>query len=173
MDSLQEKQSQLEGLYNECFKKIANYAFARIGDTTEAEDIASDVFIKALDALKTYQDRGIPMRSWLFKIAHNLVVDHLARKGKQKVVPLDTATDIPEEDDPVNTAETNLEMERVNRAMSNLTEEQREVVNLRFFSGLSSKEVASLMNKKDGAVRQMQFEALAKLRNALNQGNSK
>ena len=172
MDSLKEKQSQLEGLYAEYFVKIARYAYARIGDRTEAEDIAGEVFIKALDALKSYQDRGLPMQAWLFKIAHNLVVDHLARKSKQKAIPLETV-EIIEKGDPVSIAETNLEMERVNKAMQDLTEEQREVVNLRFFGGLSSKEVADLLNKKDGAVRQMQSAALEKLRNILNEDRSR
>jgi len=171
MDSLKEKQSRLEGLYNEYFVKIARYAYARIGDRTEAEDIACEVFVRALDSLKSYQERGLPMQAWLFKIAHNLVVDHLSRKSKQKSIPLETV-EIMEKGDPVITAETNLEMERVKKAMQDLTEEQREVVNLRFFGGLTSKEVADLLNKKDGAIRQMQSAALEKLRSILNENRS-
>jgi RNA polymerase sigma-70 factor, ECF subfamily len=171
MDTLKEKQSKLEGLYNEYFKKISRYACVRIGDSSEAEDIAGEVFIKALDSLKTYQDRGLPMQAWLFKIAHNLVVDCLTRRTKSSALPLEVAK-VAEEDDPVSTAETNFEMERVNRAMQELTPDQREVVTLRFFGGLSSKEVAGVLNKKDGAVREMQSAALEKLRNILNTNRS-
>jgi RNA polymerase sigma-70 factor (ECF subfamily) len=168
MDNLREKQTQLEGLYNDYFKKIARYAYVRIGDKVEAEDIAGEVFLKALDSLKTYQERGLPMQAWLFKIAHNLVVDRLAKQSKHKSVPLEMV-EIAEKGDPVSKAEINLEMERVTEAMKNLTEDQRTVVSLRFLGGLSSKEVAQLLNKNDGAVRQMQCEALEKLRNILNE----
>jgi RNA polymerase sigma-70 factor, ECF subfamily len=171
MDDLKQKQLKLEGLYNEYFRKIARYAYARVGDSSEAEDIASEVFIKALDSLKTYQERGLPMQAWLFKIAHNLVVDCLTRKSKRSVLPLDTV-EVAEEDDPVRTAETNFELVRVKRAMQELTFDQQEVVTLRFFSGLSSKEVAEILNKKDGAVREMQSAALEKLRNILNADGS-
>jgi RNA polymerase sigma-70 factor, ECF subfamily len=171
MDDLKQKQSKLEGLYNEYFRKIARYAYARVGDSSEAEDIASEVFIKALDSLKTYQERGLPVQAWLFKIAHNLVVDYLTRKSKRSALPLEIVK-VADEDDPVSTAENNFEMDRVKRAMQELTLDQQEVVTLRFFSGLSSKEVAGILNKKDGAVREMQSAALEKLRNILNADGS-
>jgi RNA polymerase sigma-70 factor, ECF subfamily len=167
MDNLKEKRTQLESLYKEYFKKIARYAYARIGDKIEAEDIAGEVFLRALDSLKTYQERGLPMQAWLFKIAHNLVVDCLTKKSKNKIVPLETY-ELPEKSDPVLSAETNLEIIRVKKAMQDLTEDQREVVYLRFFGGLSSKEVAGLLKKNDGAIREMQSAALEKLRNILN-----
>jgi RNA polymerase sigma-70 factor (ECF subfamily) len=70
-------------------------------------------------------------------------------------------------EDPATVAETNLEMERVREAMERLTPEQREVVRLRFFGGLSSKEVGAILHKSDGAVREMQRSAIEKLRTLL------
>ncbi len=162
-----ENEACLSGLYDEYYDRIARYAFVRIGNTADAEDIASEVFLKALDSIDRYQDRGLPMQAWLFKIAHNLVVDYLRNKSKKSTLPLDTIK-IAGETDPAEKAEINLEMERVHTAMQSLTEEQREVVRLRFFGGLSSREVGELLNKNDGAVREMQRAAMEKLRKLMN-----
>lgn len=165
-NKFQSNEERLAGLYEEYYDKIARYVYVRIGDRTEAEDIAGEVFLKALDSLKNYQERGIPMPVWLFRIAHNLVVDHLRRVTKFKRVPLEDV-EIVHDADPQAAAERNIEMEMVNKAMSSLTEEQREVIRLRFFGGLSSREVGNLLNKSDGAVREMQRAALEKLRNII------
>ena len=159
-------EAKLVSLYEEYYDKIARYAYVRIGDRTEAEDIAEEVFLKALQSLKSYKERGIPMQAWLFRIAHNLVVDHLRKTTKRRTVPIDTvqiATDV----DPVITTEKNIEVERVTKAMEQLTKEQREVLGLRFFGGLTSKEAGSILNKRDGTVREMQRAAMEKLRGLL------
>jgi RNA polymerase sigma-70 factor (ECF subfamily) len=159
-------EARLASLYEEYYDKIARYAYVHIGNRTEAEDIAGDVFLKALESLGSYQERGIPMQAWLFRIAHNLVVDHLRKTTKRRTVPIETvqiATDV----DPVTTAEKNIEVERVTKAMEQLTKEQREVLGLRFFGGLTSKEAGSILNKRDGTVREMQRAAMEKLRKLL------
>jgi len=160
------KESKLAGLYEEYYDKIARYAYVRIGNRTEAEDIAGEVFLKALESLESYKERGIPMQAWLFKIAHNLVVDHLRKTTKHKTVPIDTVQ-VEANTNSVALAEKNIEFERVNKAMEQLTQEQREVLGLRFFSGLTSKEAGSILNKSDGAVREMQRAAVEKLRRLL------
>jgi RNA polymerase sigma-70 factor (ECF subfamily) len=156
----------LADLYEEYYDKIAHYAYVRIGDKAEAEDIAGEVFLKALESLKSYEERGIPMQAWLFRIAHNLVVDYFRKTAKRKTVPIDTVQ-IEADDDPVTTAERNIEFERVNKAMEQLTQEQREVLGLRFLGGLTSKEAGQILNKRDGAVREMQRAAMEKLRKLL------
>jgi len=159
-------EAKLTSLYEEYYDKIARYAYVHIGNRTDAEDIAGEVFLKALESLKSYQERGVPMQAWLFRIAHNLVVDHLRQTGKRKTVPIDTVQ-VEADTNPVTTAEKNIELERVTKAMEQLTREQREVLRLRFFGGLTSKETGSILNKGDGAVREMQRAAIEKLRNIL------
>jgi RNA polymerase sigma-70 factor (ECF subfamily) len=97
-----------------------------------------------------------------------MVVDHLRRATKYKTIPIETV-EIKDEGDPQKTAETNIEMERVAIAMQQLTDEQKEVIRLRFFGGLSSREVSGMLNKSDGAVREMQRAALEKLRGLLGE----
>jgi RNA polymerase sigma-70 factor (ECF subfamily) len=156
-------EAELAGLYEEYYDKIAHYASVRIGNKADAEDIAGDVFLKALESLGSYEHRGIPMQAWLFKIAHNLVVDYLRKKSKRKTVDLDSVT-IKSNESPEKVAEVNIEIERVKKAMEQLTSEQKEVLSLRFFGELTSKETATIMEKSDGAVREMQRAATSKLR---------
>jgi RNA polymerase sigma-70 factor, ECF subfamily len=165
---LKEQQGKLASLFEEHYDRIARYIYVRIGDRAEAEDLASDVFVKALESLGKYQERGIPMQAWLYKIAHNLVVDHLRKTTKYKLLPIEEV-EIKDDADPVNAAEINIEMVRVKIAMQELTESQREVLQLRFFSGLTSQEVSLILNKSDGAVREMQSAALEKLRQLLGE----
>ncbi len=159
-------EATLASLYEEYYDKIAHYAYVRIGDKAEAEDIAGEVFLKALESLKSYKERGVPMQAWLFRIAHNLVVDYFRKATKRKTVPIDTVQ-VESGENPVTVAEKNIEMERVNKAMEQLTREQREVLGLRFLGGLSSKEAGGILNKSDGAVREAQRAAIEKLRKLL------
>lgn len=165
-DEIEYKESMLSSLYEEYYDKIARYAFVRIGNKAEAEDIAGEVFLKALKSLKSYKERGIPMQAWLFRIAHNLVVDYFRKYEKHMTVPIDEMQ-IESEINPAATAERNLEIERVKKAMVQLTNEQQEVIRLRFFGELTSKEAGQLLNKSHGAVREMQRAAVEKLRNLL------
>jgi len=164
-----EKENRLAILYDEYFDRIARYIYVRLGDRNEAENLAGEVFLKALESLKSYKERGIPMQAWLFRIAHNVLVDHLQKRGRIATVPINGVS-IAAGEDPAATAEKNMEMERVNKAMQKLTPEQREVVRLRFFGALSSKEVGIILRKSDGAVREMQRAAVEKLRRLLTGG---
>jgi RNA polymerase sigma-70 factor (ECF subfamily) len=166
IDGLRDKENRLASLYDEYFERIARYIYVRLGDRSEAEDLAGEVFVKALQSLKSYEERGIPMQAWLFRIAHNVSVDSLRRRGKMATIPIDGVT-VEAREDPAATAEKSMEMERVGEAMEKLTPEQREVVRLRFFGGLSSREVGAVMKKSDGAVREMQRAAVDKLRRLL------
>ena len=166
LDERKRKENMLSGLYQEHYDKIARYAYVRIGNKAEAEDVAGEVFLRALKSLDTYQQHDIPMRAWLYKIAHNLVIDYSRKMAKRKTVPID---DLPlvSKENPEATAEKNVEIERVKKAMKFLTDAQREVLNLRIFGGLTSREAGQILKKGDGAVREMQRAAIEKLRAVL------
>ena len=166
-DEQREKEDRLASLYDEYFDRIARYIYTRLGDKNEAENLAGDVFLKALESLKSYKERGIPMQAWLFRIAHNVLVDHLRKRGRITTVSIENVL-LASSEDPASIAEKSIEMERVNIAMQKLTPEQREVIQLRFFGDLSSKEVGAVLRKSDGAVREMQSAAIEKLRGILS-----
>jgi len=124
--------------------------------------------LKALQSVNAYKKRGIPMRAWLFKIAHNLVVDYLRRAAKRKTVPIDTVQVVAEEN-PQAVVETKMELERVTKALDQLTQAQRQVIELRFFGELTSDEAGQVLNKSSGAVREMQSAAIKQLRKLLGE----
>ena len=159
-------ETKLAGLYSEYYDKIARYASVHIGNRADAEDIAGEVFLKALESLGSYEERGIPMQAWLFKIAHNKVVDYSRKMSKRKTVDIDGVT-IESGSGPEKIAEIRIEFDKVKRAMEELTREQREVLSLRFYGGFTSKETAMILGKTDGAAREMQRAAVEKLRKLL------
>jgi RNA polymerase sigma-70 factor (ECF subfamily) len=162
-DTRRSLEAELAGLYTEYYDKITRYASVHIGDKVDAEDIAGDVFLKALESLGSYEKRGIPLQAWLFKIAHNLIVDYLRKMSKRKAVDIDSVI-VRSSESLESIVEVNIEVERVKKAMEQLTREQKEVISLRFFGELTSKETAAIMGKSDGAVREMQRAATSKLR---------
>ena len=153
----------LTNLYEEYYDRIVRYIFVRISDQTEAEDLAGEVFLKALKSLNSYRGRGEQMHVWLFKIARNTVVDHVRKMSKRKTVALGEL-EIRDELSVEETVETKLQVERLSKALRQLTPSQREVIGLRFFAGLSSAEVGEILGKSGGAVREMQRAAIEKLR---------
>jgi len=159
------KEECLTSLFDSCYPRLARYAYARLGNPTDAEDIAAEVFVRAFEALDSFRERGLPMEAWLFRIAHNLIVDRYRRNSRfQRSEEVEVESN---GEDPITIAEQRILMSDVRRAMQRLTPDQREVVRLRFFGGLSSKETAQVMGKKDGSVREMQRAALEKLRGLL------
>jgi len=164
---IRKKEGALASLYEECYGKVTRYIFARIGNQQEAEDLASETFVRALKSLDSYQERGLPMEAWVFKIAHNLVVDYLRKVSRRQMVTLDEVS-IPDSANLEETAEFNIELERLSKALEHLSPTRREVIGLRFFAGLSAIEAGKILGKKPAAVRQMQSAAIRSLRAILD-----
>jgi RNA polymerase sigma-70 factor (ECF subfamily) len=150
-------------LYQEYYDRIVRYIFVRIGDQGEAENLAGDVFLKALKSLNSFHGHGEQIRGWLFKIAHNLMVDYLRKVSKQKYVSIDDL-EISDKSSIEEALEKEFEVERLSKALKHLTPAQCEVIGLRYFAGLSSDEVGKILGKSSGAIRQMQWAAVEALR---------
>lgn len=160
------------GLYERYVDRIFRYISYKVADRALAEDLTSQTFLKAWDAIGDYEWRNHPFGAWLFRIAHNLVVDH--HRSKREVVTLDDASRQLEhkasqdEIRPERMLAELISSARVRSAIERLTEEQQQVLILRFFEGLSTGEVAELMGKRRGAIRGLQFRALSALRDLLH-----
>jgi RNA polymerase sigma-70 factor (ECF subfamily) len=165
------KEAQLAALYESYYDRISRYAFVRLGNQADAEELAGEVFLRALESLDSYKERGVPMQAWLFRIAHNLIVDHYRKVKNQKTVSIDTVS-IKAGSDPEKQAMIEFEITRVKRALSRLTESQRKVIELRFFGGLTSEEAGQVLKKRPGAVRELQSAAVKTLRSLLNEEQS-
>ena len=159
-------------LYQRYVEKIYRYIYFKVGGRDETEDLTSQTFLKAWDAIGDYEWRNHPFGAWLFRIAHNLVVDY--HRAKKETVGLDDATPQLEGRTskdalrPEQVLGEMITMERVRRAIGRLTEEQQQVLILRFFDELSTGEVATIMGKNSGAIRGLQFRALSALRDLLH-----
>ena len=153
-------------LYENYFDKIYRYVVLKIGSKTEAEDVTQQVFLNALQSISSFKWKGRPFSAWLFRIAHNQIVDYLRKKTRQATVPLDESL-ASASSNPGLAAEHSLDVEQLLSATRQLTEAQREVISLRFSSELSIAQVAKIMGKSQGAVKALQHSAIVALRKAL------
>ena len=158
-------------IYETYFTRIYRYVFLRVRGQMEAEDLTQQVFMNALNSISSYRWKGAPFSSWLFRIAHNQVVDHQRRASRIQTITLEAPVcDIGP--DPVDVVEQEMDVDRVRVAIGDLTQLQQEVISLRFAGGLSTRETAKIMRKKEGAVKALQHSALVALRRALSEGRN-
>ncbi len=162
-------QNAFAQIYEEYFDRIYRYIAVRLGDRTEAEDLTEQVFLNTLESIGSFKWKGTPFSAWLFRIAHNQVVDYHRKMSKRQNLPLDDAI-VDGGMDTASAAELNLKMGELKIAIGKLTDLQRQVVLLRFTSDLSITETAKSMGKSDGAVKALQHSAVAALRKALSGG---
>ncbi len=152
-------------IYDTHYRKLYRYCYVRTGSEATAADLASKVYLKALEGIDRYQYRGRPLLAWLYRIAHNVVVDHL-RAHKREAKALERASSLREPNDPGPASQV-AEREDLRAALQHLTEEQRQVVVLRYYVDLSTKEIAHTMERTERAVYSLEVRALAALRRVL------
>ena len=154
---------QIFDLYH---RPVHRFIVARTHSPADAEDLTQLVFLKALEALPRYEARGIPFGGWLFRLARNAVIDHA--RTRREHADLDAVMERPgTEPEPGSGILAREETEAIEQALAALTDEQREAIELRFFAGLSAREAAVVMGKREGTVRGLQFRAIAALRRQL------
>ncbi|MFQ5934035.1 MAG: sigma-70 family RNA polymerase sigma factor, partial [Dehalococcoidia bacterium] len=125
--------------------------------------LTEEVFLKALEAIGSFEWRGISIAAWLFRIAHNVVVDHLRRISKRQTMPIEES--VPSAGPtPHERASINITMDRLKKALGRLTQAQQQVLSLRLAGGLSIAETARVMGKTEGAVKASQHSALIAIR---------
>ena len=155
-------------IYETYFDRVFRYVVVRVGNTAEAEDITQDVFLRALDSIRSFQWRGVPFSAWLFRIAHNLLTDRLRSRGRHEEIALDDEMPLADtRQDPSAFVEIKISVEQMLVSMQNLTDAQRQVLALRFGSGLSITETAEAMKKNEGAIKALQHSAVQALRRHL------
>lgn len=158
--------AQLYGCYVD---KIFKYVYGKIGKVTEAEDLTAQVFMKAWQAIGRYRRTEYPFSAWLFRIAHNLVVDYF-RTQKETLSIERLPFEIDAGTDSLDTvAQRTLTAADLRKAIAQLTEAQREVIVLKFLEGYSTEETARIICKDEGAVRALQHRALLALKRACNE----
>jgi RNA polymerase sigma-70 factor (ECF subfamily) len=150
-------------LYACYVERITRYVYFRVTDHQLAEDITSRIFIKMLEKLKTYQAGQSPVIAWLYRMAHNAVIDHY--RLKRTFISLEDVNqaEVRHEDGIDEKLDLQVKSQQLRAALQVLTEEQQRVLILRFIDGLSTREIARQLGKQQGAVRGLQMRALQKL----------
>ncbi|HEX6032355.1 MAG TPA: RNA polymerase sigma factor [Tepidiformaceae bacterium] len=156
-----------EQIYNLLADELYAFIRGQCHNETVAEDIMANVFLKAWRSIGRYNAGSDRFRRWIFAIARNEVRDHW--RSTQRTLPF-LDIDIGEETDAPDGADPEEARRQVAKAMSILTEEQRQVVVLRYFSNKSHEEIAAIMGKREGAVRALLLRALRRMRKAMADG---
>ncbi len=157
-------------LYERFYDQIFRYVSFKTGNPSDAEDITAEVFVRMIESIHRFKWQGYPFSAWLFRIAHNLVVDYYRKRSRKQMTSLDSVS--PTLKAAAFDADAQMDMEltlgEVSKAMEGLTALQREVITLRFGAGLSVAETARAVGRKDNAVKALQHAGLKKLRRVLN-----
>lgn len=153
------------------YEDIYTYFYYRTSDPADAQDLTNDVFLRMIEAIRSFEPARGTFRAWLFGIAHHRLVDYRRRRAVREHEPLTEALANPD-DHPNMQAEAWLTRERLRRALHRLTEDQRQVIILKFIEGLSNAEVANILGKSEGAINALQYRALHALRQILQSEDS-
>ena len=153
-------------LYDRYVDAVYRYVFYRVRNEAEAEDVTSDVFMRALRAIPKYEPRQAFL-AWLYRIARNAVIDRSRRQGARQQVSFEDALAHPNADQVVNPdagllAGSDASVVRV--AMQQLTPLQQEILVLRYVEGYDTRTISKLVGKRDGTIRGIEFRALSALR---------
>jgi len=153
-------------LYDSFVDSVYRYLLYRVREPSDAEDLTSEVFTRAFANIHRYRWQGKSFLAWLYTIARNAVTDR--RRRERPMVDLDTAFGVAEEGPTAHDRAVHGEQVQALRgAVKHLTSEQQQVLSLRFEANLSSRQVAKLLGKNEGAIRALQFRALGRLRKIL------
>jgi RNA polymerase sigma-70 factor, ECF subfamily len=154
-------------LYETHAPRLYRYFLPRVsGHAQIAEDLTEEVFVRVLERFTQYEDRGLPFGAWLFRIAHNLLIDSRRRAPRQPHVGLDECEEI---DSPaaLGSLDQALDHHELVQAMTRLTAEQQRVIRLRFLEGMTIADTAHTMTKTEESVKKLQARALHAMRRML------
>ncbi|HID33577.1 MAG TPA: sigma-70 family RNA polymerase sigma factor [Anaerolineae bacterium] len=157
-------------LYDLYAPKIQSFIYHRTSDPFVTEDLTAQVFLRVLEAMRGGKEWHTSFSGWIYRIAHNLIVDYYRKRSQSTYTNIDDAPHLPAgEGDPYRLTAAKLDRDALLRAINQLTDEQAQVITLRFLEGYSIAEVARLMNKSEGAIKALQFRGMVALRRILTQ----
>jgi RNA polymerase sigma-70 factor, ECF subfamily len=159
----------LEELYLLHFDRIYSYLHMSVGNRHDAEDLTTQTFVKMLESIKRFRWRSAPFSAWLFRIAHNLAMDHF--RASRRWQPEEEVPEPPGEEEP--SAETQalhaIGRQSMLELIENLSHEQQQVLTLKFVFNFPNGEVATILGKTEGAIKSLQHRALVSLQKQVAQ----
>jgi RNA polymerase sigma-70 factor, ECF subfamily len=165
----QGEREALEDLYLIHFDRIYSYLHMSVGNRHDAEDLTTQVFLKMLESIRKFRWRSAPFSAWLFRIAHNLAMDHF--RATKRWQPEEN---VPEAEPPAESAAEEEALESIGRQsmlelIQNLSHEQQQVLTLKFVFNFSNADAATILGKTEGAIKSLQHRALASLQRQMSQ----
>ena len=160
IEAAQADPARFVDLYERYFHRVYAYAIRRTASRAEAEDITSEVFERALVNLPKFEWRGVPLVAWLFRIAANAMAD---RRQQIERNSTDPPPDVPDSRESEEIERRAMLFQLVER----LPEVQRQVIEMRFVDQKTIREIASALDRSEGAVKQLQLRALENLRKSM------
>jgi len=159
----QGEREALEELYLLHFDRIYSYLHMSVGNRHDAEDLTTQTFLKMLEAIGRFRWQSAPFSAWLFRIAHNLAMDHF--RASRRWQPEE---EVPEPEDATESSAEEAALESIGRRsmlelIENLSHEQKQVLTLKFVFNFSNGEAAAILGKTEGAVKSLQHRALVSL----------
>jgi RNA polymerase sigma-70 factor (ECF subfamily) len=152
-------------LYEQYVERIFNYVYYRTGNQHDAEDLTARVFFRAMRRIPQYQERGLPVSAWLYRIAHNLVANWHRDRGRRPEISLDEGfASIPHSEHPEVTLLYLEEQDRLLQMIRQLPPERQQLIILKFVEHLSNAEIGQIMGKTEGAVKSLYHRTLLSLR---------
>jgi RNA polymerase sigma-70 factor (ECF subfamily) len=148
--------------YEESYPMIYNYIYYRVLHRETAEDLTGDVFCKALTFADSFDRRKAAYKTWLFTIAHNTVANHY--RNRKRELPLDDFEGVAADTGVEDTVDANEDFRRLHELLKTLPEREREVIALRYWGGLTHKEIGALIGLREKSVSSMMSRLMAKLK---------
>jgi RNA polymerase sigma-70 factor (ECF subfamily) len=164
-------EESLAQVYDEYAPAMYRYAYRLTGHRETAEEVVSDTFHRFLVSLKNGGGPQSNLSAWLYRVAHNVVIDRWRRRSVQEETPLDEASGISTMDHSLERVARLENVERIRGALRLLTPLQQQVVVLRFLEGMSYREVADVIERDINAVKALQHRAVNSLRRILGEGD--
>jgi len=161
----------VEELYLIHFDRIYSYLHVSVGNRHDAEDLTTQTFLKMLEKIGSFRWQSAPFSAWLFRIAHNLAMDHF--RSRRRWQPEDEVPEPPGEEEPSAelTAMKTIGRESMLKLIERLSPEQQQVLTLKFVFNLPNAEVAAILDKTEGAIKSLQHRALVSLEKQIQQGS--
>ncbi len=159
-----------EELYEHFFPRVYNFIYARLKNSSDADDVTSITFTKMNENLENYNRSKAAFSTWLFRIALNSIIDYTRRRDKSNETEWDEFFDpaAPEYQEPEAQTLTKEGNRELLAALDKLSERERRIVELKFFSELDSRSIAEILSMTEGNVRTTLHRTLAKLKKFLN-----
>ncbi len=152
-------------LYEQYVERIFNYVYYRTGNQHDAEDLTAKVFFRAMRRIPQYQERGLPVSAWLYRIAHNLVANWHRDRGRRPEISLDEGNAyIPHSEHPEVTLLQIEEQDHLLRIIRDLPPERQQLIILKFVEHMSNAEIGQIMGRTEGAVKSLYHRTLLVLR---------